>query len=449
MTLPEKLHLIGIGGAGMSALAFLLKEMGFDVSGTDPALDPDLQNKLQSAGIKAFLKHSSENLKGRDVVVISSAIPERNEELQVALRMGVPVVHRVDVLCRLARVKRTIAVAGTHGKGTTTAMIGYIFQESGFAPSFYDGAELINYGKRSWVGEGKHFILETDESDASFLKIQPASAVITNVDRDHLNFWGEFQALKDGFRKFASRASENLVLSEGAQEDLRLERSRACLYGLAPKSDFQLVQALPQGTGLKVKFLFQGKKWDFPLPLLGEHNALNALGAVAMAFLEGIEIDRSLSALSSFKGVKRRLELKGEKGGVLIFDDHADHPTEIFRTLNALRPLNRRTVCVVQPHRYSRLKSLLNLYGQAFEFADAVFVLPVFSAGEEIDYGMTGKEVKEAINIAFPQKMAQFLDREELFKKLRITLRKGDLLIFMGPGDIDKLSERAMFELND
>lgn len=449
MRVPEKFHLIGIGGTGMSALASLLKEMGFDVSGSDPALDPNLQNKLQSAGIKVFLKHSLENLQGRDMVVISSAIPERNEELQAALRMGIPVVHRVDILSRLAREKRTIAVAGTHGKGTTTAMIGYIFQESGLAPSFYDGAELINYGKKSWVGEGRHFILETDESDASFLKIQPSSAVITNVDCDHLNFWGNFQALKEGFHKFASRASENLVLSEGAQEDLRLERGRVCLYGWAPKSDFQLVQALPQGTWLNVKFLFQGKKWDFPLPLLGEHNALNALGAVAVAFLEGIEIDRSLSALSSFKGIKRRLELKGEKGGVLIFDDYAHHPTEIFRTLNALRTLSRRITCVFQPHRYSRLKSLLNIYGQAFEFADVVFVLPVFSAGEEIDYGITGKEVKEAINLAFPQKMAQFIDCEELFKKLRGTLKKGDLLIFMGPGDIDKLSERAMFELND
>ncbi|MGB9834763.1 MAG: UDP-N-acetylmuramate--L-alanine ligase [bacterium] len=448
MTLPERLHLIGIGGTGMSALAFLLKESGFQVSGSDPLLEDHLQRKMEDAGITVFTFHHPENIQGAQGVVVSSAIPDENVELQAALQADLPIMHRVDALLKLTPGKRRIAVAGTHGKGTTTAMIGYILKEFGLSPTFYNGAEIINYQKRSFLGEGRHFVLETDESDGSFLKTQPDCAVITNVSSDHLNFWGDFEALKEGFRKFAQSASEHVVLSEEAQETLNLKGGNLTSYGISNKANFRLLEALQEDEGLRIAFLFQGNKFEFCLPMLGEHNAWNALGAIAISFLEGVPIEASLETLSRFKGIKRRLEKKGIKGSIVIYDDYAHHPTEIRRALEALRLLGRRIVCVFQPHRYSRVKALQKLYGKAFEPADLIFVLPIFSAGEKIDYGLSGEEVKEAISFAFPEKFVRFLPKEAVFEELRKVLRSDDLVVFMGPGDIDRLSERAMDEIN-
>lgn len=433
----------------MSALAFLLKEFGFQVSGSDSSLEHHLKQRMANSGVTVFPYHSPKNLQGAQGVVISSAIPDDNVELQTALKEGLPIFHRVDVLLKLASGKRKIAVAGTHGKGTTASMIAFVFKEFGLSPSFYSGADVINFGKRSFLGEGMHFVLETDESDGSFLKISPHTALITNISSDHLNFWGDFNALKEGFRRFALNASEHVVLSDGAQAVLDLPGSNFAVFGISEKSAFRFLEIQKLEEGLRSIFSFEGNRYEFYLPLLGRHNAWNALGAIALSFLEGVPLEASTSILSRFKGIKRRLEKKGSKGGVLIFDDYAHHPTEITSSLEALHGLGRRVICVFQPHRYSRIKALNKQYGPAFELADLVFVLPIFSAGEKLDYGFSGEEVKIAISEAFPDKFVRFVAEERIFQELRKVLKKGDLLVFMGPGDIDRIAERAMVELND
>jgi len=433
----------------MSALAFLLKEYGFQISGSDSFLEDHLMQQMASSGITGYPYHCADNLQGAQAVVVSSAIPDENPELQAALKASLPIFHRVDALLKLASGKRKIAIAGTHGKGTTAAMIGFILKEFGLSPTFYNGAEMINYGKRSFRGEGIHFVLETDESDGSFLKIRPDSALITNVSSDHLNFWGNFNALKEGFKKFALSASAHLVLSDQAQFILDLQGANLTLFGNSEKSTFRLLKIQELEEGLRSVFLFQGKRYEFYLPLLGRHNVWNALGAIALTSLEGVPLEASTFILSRFKGIKRRLEKKGSKGDILIFDDYAHHPTEIRRSLEALRILGRRVICVFQPHRYSRIKALSKQYGPAFELADLVFVLPIFSAGEKLCYGLSGEEIKTSISEAFPGKYVQFVSKEKVFEELSKVLKKGDVLVFMGPGDIDRIAERAMVELND
>lgn len=432
----------------MSSLAFLLKDFGFQVSGSDHYLEENLKRKFKEYSIMAYSSHNRDHLKGAEGVIISSAIPDSNPELQLALKKGIPIFHRMDALRELLEGKKAIAVAGTHGKGTTAGMIGFIFQEFGYSPTFYNGAEIINYGKRSFRGEGKYFILETDESDGSFLKIRPHDAVITNISRDHLNFWGDFSALKEGFLKFCSSTSGNLVLSHEANQILKIKERPLLTFGKEEVADFRLLEMVQGNEGVGGIFTFQGKKFEVFLPLLGKFNLFNALGAIAVSFWEGIPIDASTKILRRFRGIKRRLEKIGEIKNVLIFDDYAHHPNEIKRTFEALKPLKRRIVCVFQPHRYSRIKTLRGSYGEAFFLADVVFVLPIFPAGETLTYGLTGKDIKDEIIAFFPQKLVRYISYGEVFEELKPVLKPGDLLVFIGPGDIDRLSERSIHEID-
>ncbi|MCR4428984.1 MAG: UDP-N-acetylmuramate--L-alanine ligase [Caldiserica bacterium] len=448
MSLPKRLHLIGIGGTGMSSLAFLLKDFGFQVSGSDHYLEDHLKLKLEQASVIAFPTHHPDHLKDAEGVVISSAIPDSNPELLAALRRGIPIFHRMDALMELQKGKKTIAVAGTHGKGTTTGMIGFIFREFGFSPTFYNGAEIVNYQKRAFRGEGEYFILETDESDGSFLKIRPHGAVITNLSEDHLNFWGSFPGLKSGFWKFCSSVSGNLVLSFESQKLLGVQDRPLLTFGEEEGADFCLREIEPRMDGVGGSFTFRGKRFELFIPLLGKFNLLNALGAIAISFMEGIPVENSIQILARFRGIKRRLEKLGEKGGILIFDDYAHHPNEIKKTFEALKPLNRRIVCVFQPHRYSRIKALRGSYGEAFRLADIVFILPIFSAGEQITFGLTGEELRGEIMASFPEKFVRFVQKDRVFEELKMVLQPGDLLVFIGPGDIDRLSERSIDEID-
>lgn len=439
-------HLIGVGGTGMSSLAILLAEKGYSVSGSDSNIDNLLKNKLQKNGIIVYSGHSPDNVREAKEVVISSAIHEGNIELREAMRRGIKVLHRVEALKLLTNGKRLIAVSGSHGKGTTTGMLGFIFRQLGLDPSFYCGAELINYGASAWWGKGKYFIVETDESDGSFLKLKPWITLILNVDGDHLNFWGHLGGLKKGFLKLLER-SEYCVLSDQAQEEIRT--SSSLIYGESDGCHFCLKETKFEEGEQGAFFSSPEGNFNFQIPLLGEHNALNALAAITVSYLVGLPLSLVLQALRNYKGIRRRLEPKGEVKGVLVYDDYAHHPAEIVQSLKALSSFKRRLVCVFQPHRYSRLRDFKENYGLAFAQADLVFILPVFSAGEELTYGLSGKEVKDSIIKTFPRKEVYFLSPEEIYPSLRMTLHKGDLLVFLGPGDIAKLSERALEELND
>lgn len=437
-----RLHLLGIGGAGMSALALLLKRRGADVSGTDPAIFPILAAKMTGEGIVVYRAHDPSHLDGVERVVISSAIPEENPELREALRRSIPIAHRVDLLRRLAEGKQLVAVAGTHGKGTTTGMLAHLLRQLGWDPSLANGAELVDDGERCWWGEGVHFVMETDESDGSFLKLHPQTALITNIDRDHLNFWGDEEGLRQGFRRFAGAVEGTLILHESILDLLEGQVRPVWSYGKGADCHFRLLELQPLEGGAKVTVDTPNGTLHFSICLFGEHNALNALGAMAVAASLGVSPERAAWALSSYRGIRRRLERKGETGGVLVFDDHADHPTEIARTIAALLPLGRPIVAVLQPHRFSRVRSLLADYGPALAQAQRVVVLPIWAAGEKIDYQLSDQDLYLQIHQSNPGQEVHFSPRDTLLPFLRATLSRGEVLLLMGPGDIAEVAER-------
>ncbi|MCX5976380.1 MAG: UDP-N-acetylmuramate--L-alanine ligase [Coprothermobacterota bacterium] len=448
MKTTGRLHLLGIGGAGMSALALLLRSRGTDVSGADPAISPALAAKMTGEGIVVYRTHDPSHLDGVERVVISSAIPEENPELREALRRSIPIAHRVDLLCRLAEGKQLTAVAGTHGKGTITGMLAYLLRRLGWDPSLANGAELVDDGRTPcrglscWWGEGAHFVMETDESDGSFLKLLPRTALITNIDRDHLDFWGDEEGLRQGFRRFAGAVEGILILHESLLDLLEEQVRPVWSYGKGADCRFRLMEWQPLEGGAEVTADTPNGTLHFSICLFGEHNALNALGAIAVAASLGVSPERAAWALSSYRGIRRRLERKGETGGVLVFDDHADHPTEIAGAIAALLPLGRPIVAVLQPHRFSRVRSLLADYGPALAQAQRVVVLPIWAAGEKIDYQLSDQDLYLQICQSNPGQEVHFSPRDTLLSFLRTTLRRGEVLLLMGPGDIAEVAER-------
>ena len=426
----------------MSALALLLKRRGMDVSGADPDIHPALAAKMTGEGIVIYTTHDSSHLDGVERVVVSSAIPEENPELREALRRSIPIAHRVDLLRRLAEGKQLVAVAGTHGKGTATGMLAHLLRCLGWDPSLANGAELVEEGERCWWGRGEHFVMETDESDGSFLKLRPHTALITNIDRDHLNFWGDENGLRQGFRRFARAVEKTLVLHESLLDLPQEQILPAWSYGKGENCRFRLLELQPTEGGAEVTADTTDGTLHFSICLYGEHNALNALGAMAVAASLGISPKRAAWAISSYRGIRRRLERKGEMGGVLVFDDHADHPTEIARSIAALLPLGRPIVAVLQPHRFSRVQSLLADYGPALAQAQRVIVLPIWSAGEKITYQLGDQDLYLQIRQSNPGQEVCFSPRDTLVPFLRASLRQGELLLLMGPGDISQAAER-------
>jgi UDP-N-acetylmuramate--alanine ligase len=431
----------------MSALAILLSR-DHQVSGSDPSIAPALQQQLNRIGVHVWLQHDPEHLSSAELVILSSAIPEDNAELQAALTKQIPLRHRVDVLVELCQGKRLLAVAGTHGKGTTTGMLGHIFRQTDQDPSLFNGAELVQYGQRAWWGQGCHFIAEMDESDGSFLKCTPTRALITNIDADHLNFWGDMSGLLHGFGLFAARAEEGLVVHDSVVPNLRSQSKRLMSYGRSPECSFRLLHTQFTGAGTAIRVVAPDGMREFTIPLLGEHNAQNAIGALALSRWEGVPLDAVIQALTTYRGIRRRLERKGESQGVLVFDDHADHPTEIARSLGALQSFGRPIFCVLQPHRYSRVQALLRQYATALEPASTIVLLPVFSAGEPKPPDWKEGILCQVIREMIPQRAVHFSTRAELPTLLQNRLRKGDLLLFLGPGDISEIAEQAWQHLS-
>jgi UDP-N-acetylmuramate--alanine ligase len=441
--LPARPHLLGIGGAGMSSLAFLLSRMGIVVSGSDPGIAPTLATRLAGEGVRVLLSHDPIHLDGVDQVVVSSAIAEDNPELQAALRLGLPICHRVDLLRHVAEGKQLITVAGTHGKGTTTGLLASILRWAGWDPSLANGAELVDFGERCWWGRGEYFVMETDESDGSFLKLVPRASLVTNIDRDHMNFWGNEEGLHQGFRRFSERVEETLVLYEGTTTWLKPKPSQKALtYGWGLEADYRLENLRLVEDGLEAEARTPFGWVCFTSPLVGEHNALNILGALAMADTLDISRTATLQAIASYSGIRRRLERRKPWQGALVFDDHADHPTEIARSISALLPLGRPILAVLQPHRYSRVRALLKDYGPALQEASRVIVLPICSAGEKIKYQLRDQDVFEQIRHANPDKDVRFSSRPELVSLLRSLLHPGEILLLMGPGDIAEVADQ-------
>jgi UDP-N-acetylmuramate--alanine ligase len=421
----RKLHFIAIGGAGMSGLALVCHRLGAQVTGSDRAESSYLE-RLRAAGLQPRLGHDADAVPTDAEVVVSTAVGDENPELARARELGLRVVHRGELLAELCAERRLIAVAGTHGKTTTSGMLAHVLREIGADPAFVLGGELPGAGdggaaaNAGW-GEGEWMVAEADESDGSFLRLAPEVAVVTNVELDHHSRWASHAELMGAFRRFCEAAGSLALPDDGGLDELAGEQRVAWFDADRP-----------------------GPQLALPVP--GRHNLLNARAALAALELAGFELEAAARALSSFPGMRRRLELKGHRDGAVIYDDYAHHPTEVAAALAALRELGpRRLIAVFQPHLYSRTKALGWRFGEALAAADEVGVLDVYPAREEPIgplAGVSGLDVaRAAADHASGRPVWWLVDAERAARALAPRLGEGDLLVTIGAGDIFRLAE--------
>jgi UDP-N-acetylmuramate--alanine ligase len=443
----QKLHFIGIGGIGMSGIAELLLNLGYRVSGSDLKKSPATE-RLAALGGEIYLGHAAGNIAGADVVVISSAVRPDNVEVVEAKRSQIPVIPRAEMLAELMRLKYGVAIAGSHGKTSTTSMIATVLVHGGFDPTAVIGGRLNAFGSNAKLGKGDFLVAEADESDGSFLKLTPAIAVITNIDREHLDYYSGLEEIQSAFAAFA-----NKVPFYGAvvlcMDDLnaraiipRIDR-RTVTYGTVADADLVAsdIEFVDFGTTCKVRHkgsLLGTLRMRIP----GKHGILNALAAVATGMELEIPFEKTASALASFQNADRRFQVKGKKQNILVVDDYGHHPTEIIATLSAARhACSRRIVAVFQPHRYSRTHALEAEFARAFYQADVLIILPIYAAGEEPVQGVTAERLADRIRQSGHRDVSFAPDFATANLILKKKLEPGDLLLTLGAGNIWKIGE--------
>lgn len=437
-------HMVGIAGAGMSGIARVLTEEGYRVSGSDLQSN-HVTTKLSDLGVEIYQGHSSSNVReGVDLLVISSAIPQDNPEIRMALEKKIPVLTRGQMLAVLVNRKKGIAVAGAHGKTTTTSMIYSCLKTCGLDPTFIVGGELKGSGLNACIGTGQFSVVEADESDASFLALNPYIAVVTNIEDDHLDYYGSVDNIRKAFKQFIEQVSrDGFAVLYGEDEYNQVIKSqvsnRVITYGEAASNDCYLSAWKPVGMGSQFELYRYGQSEGvFELGVPGKHNALNALAAIAIAMELGGDKENIKKAIKEFKGAGRRFEITGQKKGITVVDDYAHHPTEIAVTLQAARDVYAgRIIAIFQPHRYSRTKIKGVELGESLQGADLVIVTDVYSAGESPISGISGETVyNAAIEHGCNALYLPTFDAIEDY--LLQNVRENDLVMTMGAGDIWK-----------
>jgi UDP-N-acetylmuramate--alanine ligase len=437
----KKCHFIGIGGIGMSGLARILLEKKVEVTGSDISTSYVTEG-LVKAGAQVFIGHSSRHIAPDTTVIYSTEIKENNPELETAVKLKCPLLHRSDLLKIVMEGKKTLAVAGTHGKTTTSALLTTVLSEGKLSPSFAVGGILKQFQSNAAHGVGAYFVAEADESDGSFLKYDPYGAIITNIDLDHMNYYLNEERLQDAFYEFANKvkSSDHLFWCYD-DERLRKLQLKGFSYGTEDKADLKISNIKQNGFGLVFDIDFQGKHYsDVQAHLSGHHNALNASAVFGLALMLGIEEKAIRGALASFQGVKRRCEKKGEVKSVLVLDDYAHHPTEIDTTLKGIKKAvkERRVIAVFQPHRFSRTKDCLGTFRGIFDAVDEVIVTDIFSAGEKEIPGVTTEAVFNEIKSTC-KATTRYIEREKILDFLLNYVRPHDVCVTLGAGDITKL----------
>jgi UDP-N-acetylmuramate--alanine ligase len=449
---PMTVHVVGVGGAGMSAIAGVLVAMGHRVSGSDLKRSPGT-DRLGALGVTVHIGHDAANLADADVVAISTAIPERNPEVVAARERGIPVLRRAEILAAMTALRRTIAVGGTHGKTTTSSMLGLALLEAGMHPSFIIGGDLNEIGSGAAWDAGDLFVVEADESDGTFLELDAHGVIVTNVEPDHLEHYGGFDRLRAAFEAFAAAAGGPRVMCADDAECLLLaERLRArgagvVTYGVHPGADYRMADVQRHRTGISLTVHRRSAEpVVLRLPVPGLHNARNAVAALAMACELGASVDAVCAALGRYGGVARRFEFRGGAAGITFVDDYAHLPTEVAAAIGAARDGEwPRVVCVFQPHRYSRTEALWSTFGDAFEGADLLVVTDVYPSGEKPRPGVTGKLIVNAVLDAHPWRRVAYLPRhDDVVAFLRAELRSGDLCLTLGAGDLTTLPDELL-----
>ena len=449
------IHFVGIGGIGMSGLAELLINLGYEVSGSDLKATSVIR-RLEALGGKVFEGHQGDYIEGADVVVYSSAVPADNPELSQARDRHIPVIPRAEMLAELMRLKHGVAVAGAHGKTTTTSMVASILTCGQLDPTVVIGGRLdIWGGSNAKLGQGDILVAEADESDGSFLALSPTIAVVTNIDHEHMDHYGDMEAIRQTFIDFINKVpfygTAVLCLdNEEIQSVIPKLRKRCLTYGMSPQADLQGKDLEKEQWGTSLEVLYHGHSMGrLTVGIPGEHNVLNALAAVAVGLeLEvGFEVIRE--GLKALGGLARRLQVKGEKKGILLLDDYGHHPTEIMATLKTVKGCwpDRRLIVAFQPHRFTRTRALLDRFAISFNDADILVVSPIYPAGEKPIEGVTGERLAQCVRDHGHKEVIYCARQEDIIPTLLGLARPGDLVMTLGAGDIHREGERLFEKL--
>lgn len=450
----EHVHFIGIGGYGMSAIARVMLEMGYRVSGSDVAKQ-ELTEKLEAKGAQVYIGHQADNVQGADLVVYSTALSKDNVEMVAAEELKIPVIHRAQMLARLMNEKRGIAVAGAHGKTTTSSMIALVMEESGADPTYIIGGEIMNVGSNAKAGQGDYVVAEADESDGSFLQYHPALAIVTNIEADHLeNYDGNFDNLQQAYATFLSQVKAGgkaiVCLDDGYLRDMLPQlKSDVITYGLDSDADFTAREVELGDRKISFTVVNRGTELGrLELNVPGRHNVLNALATLITCLEAGLTFEQVAAAIKEFRGAKRRFQVLGEVNDILVIDDYAHHPTEIQATILAAQSTGKRIIAVFQPQRYSRTFFLLEPFSRAFADADEVILTDIFSpAGEKQIEGVSALRLAEMIQTNSNSNIRYLPSKEDVLDYLRGHVEPGDLVLTMGAGDIWKVADSLAKEL--
>jgi UDP-N-acetylmuramate--alanine ligase len=434
----------------MSAIASVLAAMGHQVSGSDLRPSKAL-DRLRAQGIRVAVGHAAEHVGDAELVAVSTAIGDHNAEVEAARERGIPVLRRADVLSAITATRRTISVAGTHGKTTTSSMLAVVLSAAGLEPGFIIGGDVHQIGSGAVWSDGEWFVVEADESDGTFVELDTAVAVVTNVEPDHHAHYGDFGLLRSAFDQFVARAREWSVVGVDDAEGAALaERHEVITVGTAERARYRLADLRRAATGTRFALVRDGERLgEVDLPVPGTHNARNAAVALATAVEIGVPFEVGADALARFGGVARRFEFRGEAAGVAFVDDYAHLPTEVASALAAARDGEpRRLVCVFQPHRFSRVAALAAEFGPVFGDADLLAITDVYGAGETPIPGVSGKAVVDAVLREDPRRPLAYLPRrEDLVAYLVARLRPGDLCLTLGAGDLTTLPDELQAAL--
>lgn len=456
----KNIHFVGVGGSGMSGIAEVLVNLGYQISGSDIAESP-VVDRLRTAGITVVIGHDVANIRDCDVVVVSTAIDTSNPEVSGALELGIPVIPRAEMLGELMRFQKGIAVAGTHGKTTTTSLVSAILIEGNLDPTFVVGGLINSAGANAKLGTGEYLVAEADESDASFLNLKPEMAVVTNIDEDHMvTYQGDLGTLKQTFVAFLQNLPfYGLAVLCQDDENVRSIRDQihkpVLTYGFDETSDFRAYEVTQSRTQMEFKVARPGKSKDLPVTLSipGNHNVLNATAAIAIATHLGVEDDAIVKGLSEFQGIGRRFQIFGDVvvdgAHVTMVDDYAHHPVELRATLDAARGCwpDRRIVAVFQPHRYSRTYDLFDDFVQVLADQQDLLLCEVYPAGEQPISGASSKSLCQAIRVRGSSNPIFVADINQLHEILSPILEDGDVVLTMGAGSIGKASKKLFAEL--
>ncbi|MEW6088244.1 MAG: UDP-N-acetylmuramate--L-alanine ligase [bacterium] len=449
----RKIHFVGIGGSGMSGIAEVLLNLGFQVTGSD-LKSSQVTKRLEDLGGGIFYSHERGNINNADVVVMSSAVAYDNPEIIAALEKKVPVIPRAEMLAEIMRMKSGIAIAGSHGKTTTTSFIGSILVKAEMDPTIVNGGIFNSLGTNAKLGQGDYFVAEADESDGSFLLLSPVFAIVTNIDLEHLDYYRDLDHIKDTYLRFINKVpfygSSIICLDEpNIQSIIPRIKKKFITYGLKTQADMvaKNIQIEPMNIQFDV-FYHDKNLGKFSLHAAGIHNVDNALAAITCALELGIDIEKIRETLLEFKGVKRRFQIKAEIGGIMIIDDYGHHPTEIEATLNAARTgWGRRIVLAFQPHRFTRTKALLEQFGRCFYQADELIIGPIYPAGEKPIPGITGESIVESAK-KYGQKNVRYIpEKNKILEYILSIVRQGDMVFTMGAGDIWEVGENLIEKL--